>query len=210
MERKYRESYNKKLKEEIAFILDYPNYEYAAFLLNKQRKDTIIKYYPLLTISAKESEYGKLLEQQVSIWESIKIGTTAPDFEYLTLEKNTFKLSDRKGEYVILDFWGTWCKSCIMGFPKMKEYYSKYSEKVEFVGIACQDTEKKLINAVEKYNIPWIQILNIESKEKNLVNKYGVEGFPTKIIINREGLIEGVFAGETEEFYEKLDILLKE
>ncbi|MFO7844179.1 MAG: TlpA disulfide reductase family protein [Bacteroidales bacterium] len=208
--KKQRESSIKKAKEEKAFILNYPNYEYTAFLLNKQRKDTIIKYYPLLTVSAKESEYGQLLEKQIIIWESIKIGAAAPDFEYLTLENDTFKLSDKKGKYVVLDFWGSWCGSCIMGIPKMKEYYSKYSDRMEFVGIACRDTEKKWTRAVEKYNIPWIQILNIENKEKNLVNNYGVEGFPTKIIINKQGIIKEIFLGETDEFYTKMDNLLKE
>lgn len=210
LEKKYRETSMKYYNEERAFILNYPDYELSAYLLNKQRKDSIIKHFPSLTVSVRESEYGKLIGQQVSTWESIKIGSMAPDFEYLTIDNSTFKLSERKGKYIILDFWGTWCSSCIKGFPKMKEYYSKYSEKAEFVGIACRDTEKKLVSAVEKYDIPWIQILNIESKEKNLVNKYGVEGFPTKLIINREGIIEGVFLGETEEFYERMDNLIKE
>ncbi len=210
LEKKTRELYLSNLQAERSFIQSFPDYEISSYLLSIQDKDTIIKYFPLLGVKAKESLYGKLIEKQVNLWESLKIGSIAPDFEYLTIKNDSFKLSNYKGKYVILDFWGSWCGGCIIGIPKMKKYYEIYKERLEFVGIACRDKRSNWINAVDKHNLSWTQILNNEEEKYNLWMKYGIKVYPTKIIINEEGKIIGTFLGESDDFYNKLDSLLKE
>ena len=66
----------------------------------------------------------------------------APDFEYPTYSGKTFKLSENKGKYVVLDFWGTWCKPCMEEMPKLKEFLKATKDKVELVGIAVGDQKK--------------------------------------------------------------------
>lgn len=204
-----RKLYQEKLEAERTYIKTNSASELSAFLLNKQRKDTIIKYYPKLSTSVKESQYGKLLENQINSWKRFKVGSKAPDFKHPTINNDTFRLSNQLGKIVILDFWGTWCKSCIKGIPKMKEYHSKYKEETIFISIACRDSKTNLVKAVNKYKLPWIQILNKDNSNYNILKKYTIEGFPTKVIINKEGIIEGIFLGETNEFYDKIDQLLK-
>ena len=54
----------------------------------------------------------------------LKIGDKVPDIEFkniINYKSKTARLSDFKGKLVILDFWGTWCTSCIAAFPKMEE-----------------------------------------------------------------------------------------
>ena len=70
-------------------------------------------------------------------------GAKAPDFSAKKVDGTTFTLSSLQGKYVVIDFWGSWCKWCIKGFPDMKTAYAKHKGKVEFVGIACRDTEEK-------------------------------------------------------------------
>ena len=69
----------------------------------------------------------------------------APDFELPDLQGNPLKLSSLRGKYVVLDFWGSWCIWCIRGVPRMKEAYSKYKDKMEILGVDCQDTEEKCL-----------------------------------------------------------------
>ena len=49
----------------------------------------------------------------------------APDFTLPDYDGNTFTLSSMRGKYVVLDFWGTWCKICLKGMPKLKEAQKK-------------------------------------------------------------------------------------
>ena len=135
------------------------------------------------------------------------VGAQAPDFTAKKVDGTTLTLSSLQGKYVVLDFWGSWCKWCIKGFPDMKEAYTKYKGKVEFVGIACRDTEEKWKNATAKYEIPWISVLN--PVENDLVKVYQVQGFPTKIVIDPKGKIDRIFLGEAPEFYTYLDSLMK-
>lgn len=90
----------------------------------------------------------------------------------------------------------------------MIDYYKKYKEKIEVIGIDCSDKEDDWKNAVEKYKIPWIHVRQSINTEQ-VSDKYGIRSFPTKVIINPDGTINKVFRGETTEFYTYLDELFK-
>uniref|UniRef100_UPI0032180581 TlpA family protein disulfide reductase n=1 Tax=uncultured Draconibacterium sp. TaxID=1573823 RepID=UPI0032180581 len=170
-------------------------------------KDTVIKYHGLLTEKAKNSYYGKTLSGIISGWENSKIGNLAPDFSQITLNGTTFSLRELRGKYVVLDFWGTWCGPCMYGMPKMKKYYNKYKSQIEFVGIACNDKESTWKKTVEKNEMDWIQLLN-DNSSTNLEVLYGVQSYPTKIIINPKGEVINKFEGEVDVFYHEIDSLM--
>jgi hypothetical protein len=84
------------------------------------------------------------------------------------------------------------------------------SEHVEFVGIACRDSEENLRKAIDDYQIDWTQILNQERSVNNLALLYSVSGYPTKYIIDPDGIIQGYFLGYSDEFYQKIDEIFTE
>lgn len=139
-------------------------------------------------------------------------GVEAPDFTLKDIEGNDFTLSSLRGKYVILDFWGSWCGWCIKGMPQMKEYYKKYAGKFEIVGVDCNDTDQKWKDAVKKHELPWKHVYNPranseEEQAKSVLGKYGITGFPTKIVISPEGKIVKTIVGEDPAFYTLLDEL---
>jgi hypothetical protein len=89
----------------------------------------------------------------------------------------------------------------------MKEYYAKYAGKMEILGIDCNDSEEKWKAAVAEHKLPWLHVYN--SDESHLLEKYGIEGFPTKVIIDPEGHIANVVVGEDPAFYTYLDKLFQ-
>lgn len=189
------------------FIKTHPNFELSAFLLLEYPKDTIQKYYQSFTEEVKNSLYGQVITQKVDSWTKISVGAQAPDFEYPTLNGNSFQLSNHRDKYLVLDFWGSWCGPCIGGLPAMKQFYDEHKQKVEFVGIACRDTEDAWTKAVKTNELDWKHILN-QNGVNDLSRIFAVEAYPTKIIINPDGIIEGVYLGESEDFYLKLAELL--
>lgn len=134
----------------------------------------------------------------------LKEGRRAPDFTLKDTAGNEFSLSSLfgKGKYVVVDFWGSWCSWCINGFPKMQEYYDKYRDKLDIVGVACYDKEDKWKEAVSKNGIPWI---NVFSPNGVTEVRFGVTAYPYKVVISPDGKVEKCFRGETDDFYKMLD-----
>ena len=134
----------------------------------------------------------------------IEEGKRASDFTLKDINGNDFNLASLfgKGKYIVVDFWGSWCSWCIKGFPKMKEYYNKYRDRLEIVGIACYDKEDKWKAAVAKNNVPWLHVFSPDGITEV---RYGVTGYPYKVLISPKGKVIKCFKGETDEFYETLD-----
>ena len=130
-------------------------------------------------------------------------GKVAPDFTLKSIDGKDISLSSLRGKTVVLDFWGSWCGWCIKGMPKMKEYYAKYKDKLQILGIDCNDTDQKWRDAVKKHELPWLHVRNEGKPDVTVL--YGISGFPTKIVVSPEGKISKVIVGESEEFYKYLD-----
>lgn len=141
-----------------------------------------------------------------------RAGATVPDFTLPDTKGRKFTLSSLygQGKYIVLDFWGTWCGWCIQGMPKMKESYAKLGgggagSRVEFVGIDCGDTKDKWLDVVKAQGLSWI---NVRAESDDIPVKYGVEAFPTKIIVAPDGTVAARFDGEDPAFYTALDSLV--
>lgn len=142
---------------------------------------------------------------RLKVAEHIQPGLEAPLFTLKDLKNKSLPLKSLRGQYVILDFWGSWCFWCLAGVPKMKEYYEKYRGRFEILSIDCNDTPEKWREAVAKNAMPWLHVRNTGTD--HIPELYAVSGYPTKIILNPDGTINQVFIGEKEEFYQYLDQL---
>lgn len=131
-------------------------------------------------------------------------GVQAPLFTLNDINGKPLSLTSLKGKYVVLDFWGSWCIWCIKGFPQMKEYYNKYKGKFQILGIDCNDTPEKWKDAVKKHELPWLHVYCPRDNRK-LMEDYGIQGFPTKILIDPQGKIVKTVVGEDPAFYTLLD-----
>lgn len=128
----------------------------------------------------------------------------APDFTISDKEGKEISLSALRGKYVLLDFWGTWCQACMKELPDMKRFYKKHREKLEIISVDCHDDESAWKEIVEDYKLKWTQVR--DSKENGLAEKYGVSVFPTKFLIDPDGIILFRLNGENREFF-KMKIL---
>lgn len=176
-----------------------------AMLTNHVKNGPMKSFIDSRTTSIKKQQEreAKLAEAR----KNLQPGMPAPDFTLNDLDGKPLSLSQLKGKYVILDWWGSWCIWCIRGIPKMLEYYAKYSDKMEILGIDCNDTDAKWREAVKKYELPWKHVY--KPKDSKLTELYAIEGYPTKMIINPDGTFNKIIIGEDPEFYNYLDELLK-
>ena len=123
-----------------------------------------------------------------------------PDFQYESIDGNDIDLEEFEGEYILIDFWGTWCKPCITEAPFLKEAYLKFGDQVIFIGVAVDDREQKVREFNERFGIEWPQI--IVSSTSDLVNTFNVKLFPTTFLIGPD---QRVLIGANSE--EQIDSL---
>lgn len=129
-------------------------------------------------------------------------GNPARDFSLTDIDGNNISLSDFRGRWVLLDFWGTWCGWCIKGFPAMREFHNAYGDRCKIIAIDCNDPEERWRDFVTERELPWINLINDPSSSANNAAKlYGIEAFPTKILIDPEGIIRLFIKGEDPAFY---------
>ena len=182
-------------------LQDLDKMKEAAALLSDEVKNGRMKAYYQNIIDRTEAQ--KKAEEEAAKKQAP--GVQAPEFTLNDINGNPLALSSLRGKYVILDFWGSWCGWCIKGFPEMKNYYNKYKGKFEILGIDCNDTEQKWKDAVKKNELPWLHVYNPRSSK--VLSDYGVQGFPTKIILGPDGKIVKTIVGEDPAFYTLLDEL---
>lgn len=214
----YQEEYDELSDKAYAYALAHPDREAVAGLLSIVGTEHVEEVAAAMDPKVREGRMKKAIDAVCQIArneqirkeaeENIKEGAAAPDFTLPDIQGNSFTLSSLRGKWVVLDFWGSWCGWCIKGIPDMKKYYEKYAGKFEIVGIDCRDTEEKWKATVEKYGLPWLHVYNTEAD--GTPDKYAVQGYPTKIIIDPEGKIDKIVIGESEEFYKYLDTLFGE
>ena len=230
-EKQYTERKNKIDEETINlcqnYIRQHPDKLISAYLLSGTGSlDDMIEYADMISDDVRNSPFSvifqnietqkekRLKKQQKEATNRMgAVGTDAatPDFTLFDTEGNTFSLSSLRGKWVVLDFWATWCGPCLASMPHLKDYYQKYAGKFEIVGIANQSEEEAWVKMVKEMELPWINVINPKgvSKEKDLTNIYNIEGFPTYIILNKEGKIHKEYLGAQPDFYKELDTILK-
>ncbi|QQY82121.1 redoxin domain-containing protein [Tamlana sp. s12] len=134
------------------------------------------------------------------------IGGLVPEFKTTnTLDGSKFDLAALKGNYVLLDYWGTWCGPCMAEIPKIKAYNDKYADKnFVVVGVNSGDTAQRWKKVIANNNYNWTHIQT--TKDNNLLIPFNVQSFPTKIVIDPEGkMIYSSKNPEKKDMYKMLD-----
>jgi thiol-disulfide isomerase/thioredoxin len=132
-----------------------------------------------------------------------KTPEAAIDFTKPDPDGNMITLSKLRGKYVLIDFWGSWCGACRYGTPHIKELYAKYKNKgLEILGVSIEKSKdlaeaKRLWkNAIKEDGVPWLNVINNEADMKqNIPKLYQVVGYPTYILLDKEGNIIGRWLG---------------
>lgn len=118
----------------------------------------------------------------------LEVGEVAPDFELKTLDGETVKLSDYRGERVMLNFWATWCPPCRAEMPDMQKFHE--NEDVKVLAVNLIDTESspdKVPAFLDELGITF-QVPLDEGSE--LATTYKIVAYPTSFMIDSNGIIQ--------------------
>jgi thiol-disulfide isomerase/thioredoxin len=119
------------------------------------------------------------------------IGQKAPNFTQENLEGDPVSLSDlKKGKYILLDFWASWCAPCIDEIPVIQKVDSLYGNKnLDVIGISWDFGRQAWIDAVKKYDMDWVQLTDLKGYSNQLGQQFGIPSIPASILLDPDGVI---------------------
>jgi cytochrome c biogenesis protein CcmG/thiol:disulfide interchange protein DsbE len=121
----------------------------------------------------------------------------ARDFVVTTFDGEELRLSDLRGQVVMLDFWASWCSPCRQEAPVLSAAYADYkAQGVEFLGVAIWDIESEAKRFALESGAAYP--MGIDTKG-NIAIDYGLTGIPEKYFIDAEGRIVRKFVGPVSD-----------
>lgn len=120
--------------------------------------------------------------------ESLNIGQPAPDFEANTISDKVITLEELQGQFVLLEFWATWCGPCFPEIPHLKTLHEKYGEEdLQIIGISLDREIEALTEVIEEEAMEWPQIFVEDGWNGDIPRKYNVSGIPRMYFLDPEG-----------------------
>lgn len=131
----------------------------------------------------------------------IEVNQMAPDFSLKTLDGKEAKLSDYRGQKVILNFWATWCPPCKAEIPHMEKYYKNHAKKdhVEILAVNLTKSDKDenyIKDFIKSYDMTYPVLLDTEGEQQK---QYEIVTIPTTFIIDTKGVIQKKIVGPMDQ-----------
>lgn len=132
----------------------------------------------------------------------VEVGRKAPEISGETSAGIPIKLSQYHGKVVLVDFWATWCPPCRALIPHEKELHRQYDTRpFAILGISKDEKREILKSFVDREKIPWH---NIFDGGGTICKDWGVNAFPTFVLIDHNGIVIGRWEGGGERIMSEI------
>ncbi|MFF2912134.1 TlpA family protein disulfide reductase [Paenibacillus sp. NPDC057934] len=124
---------------------------------------------------------------------TVNAQAAAPDFEAVTAEGRQVRLSDYRGQVVLINFWASWCKACVTEMPLIQDVSRARSGEMTALMVNVGDSKGTISEYMNSRNFTFPVIIDVTGRISGL---YGIAGLPATFIIDKTGTMRKTVMGE--------------
>lgn len=164
--------------------------EYAGYIPDAVETDSL---FNTLSPRVRASRLGTDYAAELKKLKAVAVGAPAPDFTEPDTAGVPVSLHDFKGNYVLVDFWASWCVPCRQENPNVVKAYAKYKDKgLNILGVSQEvaSTKAAWLKAIVDDHLTWTHVADLKGLYKNEVtDKYSVMAIPQNFLVGPDGTI---------------------
>lgn len=179
------------------FILEHPAYHISAYWVEKELEKqfvydekelrTLVQAVKVCPDTVRVARLNRKLERAVQY----ATGRKFVDFEATSPHNNKKMFSDVwvPGQYMLIDFWASWCGPCRAAIPRVAQLYKEYENKLKVCSVSLDEKEADWRKALEKEKMPWVQLWTNAQQVESVCKAYQIASIPRLILLNDKGEI---------------------
>ncbi len=144
--------------------------------------------------SVKNSHAGRSYAAMLAKASRTALGHAAPDFTQPAADGRPVRLSDFRGQYVLVDFWASWCKPCRAEHPHLAAAHAQYRDKgftILSVSLDSEQARGAWLKAIADDGLSWTNVADLKGWKNEAAALYGVRAIPQNVLVDPAGLIIG-------------------
>ena len=166
-----------------------------AVIRYNQIADDVLKtevLYNMLDPKIKATTMGQYIAQQIAEGKINGNGSLLPDFSQADTSGVPVKLSSLRGNYVLVDFWASWCGPCRQENPNLVAAFNKYkSKKFTVLGVSLDKAKESWIDAIHMDGLTWTHISDLQGWQNSVAQQFQIFNIPQNFLIDPNGKVIG-------------------
>lgn len=137
------------------------------------------------------SVYVKELNNHINVLERVAVGKKFTDFELPTPDGESLALSEIIGDnYILIDFWASWCGPCRRENPHVVAMYNEYKDKgFDIIGVSFDNSRENWLKAIDDDKLTWHHVSDLKGWGSAAGKLYGVNSIPHTVLLDPDGVI---------------------
>jgi thiol-disulfide isomerase/thioredoxin len=156
-------------------------------IFGKQKTEVLFK---LIRDDLKNTAFGKAVKNFIILNKETALGSPYTDFTQYDENDKEVKLSSFIGKIILVEFWAPWCAPCKRENPGLLAVYNNYKERgFELIAVNIDSDKSAWKKAIKENKLIWVNVSERGDNENTAALVYGINEYPSNILINEKGII---------------------